>query len=1692
MNESIRKFGTFAGVYTPSVLTILGVIMYLRMGYVVGNAGMWSTIGIVLTAHVISITTGLGVSSIATDRKIEAGGIYYILSRSLGLPIGGAIGVTLFVGTALAISLYLVGFSESFIDVIGGSSGASNYGMSMLNLIRLVATCALILITLVAYISTNIALKVQFFILAAIALSLVSIFAGDWSNTAPVDPVLLSEKTESGWFNLFAIFFPAVTGFTAGVAMSGDLKDPKKSIPNGTILSIATGLIVYLSLAIFIAFSIPEDVLITDENVLKKYAWIPVLVVAGIWGATLSSAIGSLLGAPRILQAMSMDKIGPRVFAKGVGPENEPRNALILTFLLAEVGILIGELNTIAEIVSMFFLAAYGFINLAQFLESWASSDYLPSFKISKWFGLIGFIATGYVMVMLNVAAMVVALIVIGGIFVFLTRKQLTLGSGDVWQSVWSSVVKAGLKRMDQKEMHKRSWEPNILLFSGETDDRPHLIEFSKVLAGRLGMISNFDLVETPESKVLFPKHLQSIRDKEIAEQGIFARRQECRNIFQGVEMIASTYGFSGIDPNTVLMGWGRNTKDPKLFYEMTTRLSDLDYNVLYLDYDQKRGFGNYNKVDLWWSSLSKECEFMLSLIKLVQTSNAWRNAEFRILLINDENEQRLAVEEQIDELLNELRIQATTKVINNSVNKKSEYEIVRTHSFDADLVFLPIPELGKGKESDFVRSTDELVGIIGTALLVRASSHFDDLTIDLKKIEVFNQEKRSDNEFAPSQHIEITGSEITQVQNQVNLIVTQFSDINTNFAHKGFKGIQSVYSGKLTYLQDQIKGVTSGFKGSKSQLKKETGKLFKESIDGLAREQLITAARALSQSLENLIVEHKAVIDSLDSRILRRLELEDLAIVEEEDYKISRAKKAKRRLLKIGLKPRINIRFKELSVYRYDYGFIPELRNVISQYASSGYHIIDDLSSLYNEFNQAIEELPDRVTQDNIDPLLQKFDERLALFISDLEKHPKLMAESVNTLTAKYVNTLIQDADRVDVNLRLDERVENRSTRKLKSDLLAISRFPGKWLDFQNLMHNNLLLDYYLQRVKSGIKPIIERSIARMDLGIFMKVKFELNSYQEKLEGIQSANDLQQIGGLEFNASSSFSYDDIISSNINLIEKISTEIPDILEVVDIEGLDPNGRNFGSSKKSAIKLNELVGYLLESKLSEEIELTVSSIVSETQKVKQQLENGAKLITYTCQNPDVTNDQVNEVLQKSKKELESAIVKVDSLQEKLKSDIRENLTQVDELLDFKSLITRAGKLDRYIKRESSRRGWKNSTKQLSRLVQGIYTQIAQGYINKRDELSNAQFSIKHESDQNLHGIVKDFVDQITIKPQVEELLPFYYKQLFLGRYGLMTSDRENNNGKVQFDKAIQRNESGMDGAILITGNEGSCYLAEAEALVSGLEGGSFYKVECPDRTADLSNEIWENALFSSAEVQNWPEYKTKMNPGDRVYFKNIELWFLKGGENEAFDQLISFIRTYSGKLKICLSCNIEFYKFIKQLISFDGVLQSTIIIAPISLNTAIREVEHRHQSGGMKTVIAGKSFEQLGRRNTNRLFRKYHSISNGNLGAIQHLWLANISDVKKETIIMGSPTALNLPIISNSDWLVALNELLIHKVLTIETAQVIFRSETGIEIYQVFQSLKRCGLVIESSNTFVINPFAEMYVQQILIENGLIR
>ncbi len=725
-----KKFGTFPGVFTPSILTILGVIMYMRLSWVVGQSGILGSLAIILIAHIISITTGLSISSIATDKKIKAGGIYYILSRSLGLPMGGAIGVALFIGTALSISMYIVGFAENFLSIpqisefLNLAPGVQSY--------RIVGTVVIISLVILAFISTSLAIKSQYFILGSIVLSIISITVGFATHPEfmPASPVLFGVEGGESIEKVFAIFFPAVTGFTAGVAMSGDLRDPKKNIPAGTLWAIAVGFVIYIALALGFGFFVNRNDLLNDNNLSMHIAWIPALVVAGIWGATLSSALGGILGGPRILQALSKDSVAPKIFAKGYGATNEPRNALIMIFIIAEAGIMIGNLNIIAGVVTMFYLTSYGFINLAYVLENWASTDFRPTFKVSRIFGIVGFIFAFAIMFKLDVVSMLVAFVLIGIIYFVLQRKQLKLDFGDVWQSVWMSVVRKGLHVLDNNSIEDRNWQPNIILFSGANEKRAHLLEFGKSLVGKFGFLSNFDLTVDTETDVLFPKHKQSIPIKQNQEIAVFTRRQSCKDIYDGIEMIVRTYGFSGIEPNTLVMGWGRQSKNPTRFVKLIQTINDLDYNTMLIDYDKRVGYGKYKLIDIWWRGAGNNGNFALTLAKFMLASDKWENAKIRLMIVNNEDSKAFYIYRQANEILKNMRIDAEVKIINNEVEKKHFYDIIRIASKEADIVFIGIPAIHKGSENEFVENTNKLLHKIGTVVLLKASSLFKELNL--------------------------------------------------------------------------------------------------------------------------------------------------------------------------------------------------------------------------------------------------------------------------------------------------------------------------------------------------------------------------------------------------------------------------------------------------------------------------------------------------------------------------------------------------------------------------------------------------------------------------------------------------------------------------------------------------------------------------------------------------------------------------------------------------------------------------------------------------------------------------------------------------------------------------------------------------------------------------------------------------
>ena len=330
----LKRFGWFSGVFTPSILTILGVIMFLRLGWVVGNAGLIGALAVILISHVITIATGLSVSSIATNRTVGAGGAYNIISRSLGGPMGAAIGIPLFLGQALSITFYIVGFSESVAYLWPDVDQ------------RFLSIVMLVLLTAISMKSAELAIKTQYLILVAIAASLVSIFMGTW-HTPPETPLLSPFAGGEPATLLFGIYFPAVTGFTAGVNMSGDLKDARRSLPRGTMFAILAGFVIYMAFPFWLAINASSEELFNNKYAVWDISLVPMLIYLGVWGATLSSAVGSILAAPRTLQALGMDGLAPKIFAKGHGASGEPRNGLLFTFALAPTPLLPNAFGTL-------------------------------------------------------------------------------------------------------------------------------------------------------------------------------------------------------------------------------------------------------------------------------------------------------------------------------------------------------------------------------------------------------------------------------------------------------------------------------------------------------------------------------------------------------------------------------------------------------------------------------------------------------------------------------------------------------------------------------------------------------------------------------------------------------------------------------------------------------------------------------------------------------------------------------------------------------------------------------------------------------------------------------------------------------------------------------------------------------------------------------------------------------------------------------------------------------------------------------------------------------------------------------------------------------------------------------------------------------------------------------------------------
>ena len=714
-----NEFGTLAGVFTPCVLTILGVIMFLRFGFVVGQAGVLMTLGIVLASKTITMLTTLSLSAIATNTKVEGGGAYFLISRSLGPEFGGAIGVLFFAAQALSVAMYVIGFTEATMEYLPDGTSST-----------LVATLTNIAVFLCVAIGAGWTLKIQFFILASVALSLLSFFAGAFAD---FDSRLLAENLtpefvsgESFW-TMFALFFPAVTGIMAGANMSGDLKDPARSIPRGTIAAIILTAFIYSAQAFTLGGVRPRGELINNALVMSNIAMLPALIAAGVFAATLSSALGSMMGAPRILQSLSRDRLFKilQPFGAGSGPSGEPRRAILITFLISQIAILVADLNTIAPLITMAFLVTYGLLNLATFYESITKNpSYRPQFRYCHWTtSLAGAAGCAIVMVLIDWRWALLATGLVAAMHAYLTRVKRPADWGNLQSGLLFERTRKNLMKLEDEMYHPKNWRPFVLALSGGGFSRPHLVVFGSWLTSRTGVLTLGQVI---------PGELddhQSRRDSQerilhsmISDQKLsaFPAVIVASDYVTGVEALVQCQGLGRLRPNTILLGCPLTAERMKVFGGLLRNLEGLGRSVVVLrrtdepDHDWATPRGT---IDIWWRG-RENGELMVMLAHLLSEHPEWDGRPLRLLRVVDRDAGLDEVQTHLEGLLKSARIIGKTKVVVSN----DAASAIQTTSRDAAFVFLGMQSPAPGDEERFFERTEKLVGNLQRVALVNSA----------------------------------------------------------------------------------------------------------------------------------------------------------------------------------------------------------------------------------------------------------------------------------------------------------------------------------------------------------------------------------------------------------------------------------------------------------------------------------------------------------------------------------------------------------------------------------------------------------------------------------------------------------------------------------------------------------------------------------------------------------------------------------------------------------------------------------------------------------------------------------------------------------------------------------------------------------------------------------------------------------
>jgi len=742
MKEIQTKHNGFgaAPVYFTAISTILGAVLFLRFGYAVGSVGFWGAIGIIILGHLITIPTALAISEIATNKRVEGGGEYFIISRSFGLKIGSTIGIALFFSQAISVAFYIIAFTEAFGPLFDWWT--NHFGFQLPR--QAISVPSLILLTLVILRSgTGSGMKLLYIVNIILFISLLFFFMGN-----PIEAGNDPTRTPGDTFNifngnlffvLFAICFPAFTGMTAGVGLSGDLKNPSKSIPLGTMGGTLTGVIVYILVVWKLSASASQADLIEDQLIMSRIALFgSIIIPLGLGACTFSSALGSILVAPRTLQALAIDKTFPigrlnLFLSKGKGKNREPFNATLITFFIALAFVLLGSIDRVAGIISMFFLITYGSLCLISFLNHFGSPpSYRPRFRSKWYFSLGGFLLSVWVMFMINPLYTIISYIVLVGIYLVIEHyNKEQKGLVDIFNGALFQLNRRlrVFMQKNQSTMESEEWRPSAICISPNSFERDKVLELMKWISHQHGFGTYFHFIEGYFSK---QTHAESreilsrlIENQKEHESALYIDTMISPSYTSAIAQVIQTPSISGMENNMVIFEYDKSQPDELCRILDNINMARAGNFDVCIFAGSNYPVRNRNGIHVWIRPTDeKNTNLMILLGYIIMAHPDWRKSQIKIFITSPKGESE-TVKKDLEERIATGRLPITLANIEivDLADNQSLSDVVGIQSKQAGLTIIGFrEEIIKHEPMDFFLDFQG----IGDVLFVNASQSKD------------------------------------------------------------------------------------------------------------------------------------------------------------------------------------------------------------------------------------------------------------------------------------------------------------------------------------------------------------------------------------------------------------------------------------------------------------------------------------------------------------------------------------------------------------------------------------------------------------------------------------------------------------------------------------------------------------------------------------------------------------------------------------------------------------------------------------------------------------------------------------------------------------------------------------------------------------------------------------------------------